>query len=139
MRVYPIIYSEVSDRQVNAHVKVWEDYIQHPVPDGCVIHHIDQDKTNNDILNLVCMTNSEHIRWHAKNRSKETLAKLSKSLMGHVFSDETKMKMSESKIGNKSCIGRKLSDETKKKISEANKGKSWTQERRNAQKEENKQ
>lgn len=34
------------------------------IPDGFVVHHIDLDKTNNDINNLALMTVSAHARLH---------------------------------------------------------------------------
>lgn len=33
-------------------------------PGGCVIHHLDWDKTNNTIENLICVTVAEHERIH---------------------------------------------------------------------------
>lgn len=33
---------------------------------GCVIHHLDWDKNNNDISNLCCLTVSEHEAVHNK-------------------------------------------------------------------------
>jgi len=33
-------------------------------PEGCVVHHRDGDKTNNDPSNLVVMTRSEHALEH---------------------------------------------------------------------------
>lgn len=47
-------------------------YEQHngPIPDGCVIHHIDGDIYNNDISNLQCMTNSQHSKLHHKKQNK---------------------------------------------------------------------
>ena len=35
-------------------------------PGGCVIHHLDWDKTNNTIENLICVTVAEHERIHNK-------------------------------------------------------------------------
>lgn len=35
-----------------------------PIPKGCVIHHIDGDKTNNCILNLQLLTRADHNRQH---------------------------------------------------------------------------
>jgi len=29
-----------------------------------MVHHIDHDKTNNNLENLIVMTNSEHVRFH---------------------------------------------------------------------------
>lgn len=36
-----------------------------PIPDGWDVHHIDHDKTNNDISNLHCLDKAEHARLHA--------------------------------------------------------------------------
>lgn len=46
------------------HVEVWEHEHGVAVPPGCVIHHLDWDKTNNDINNLICLTIQEHERLH---------------------------------------------------------------------------
>lgn len=37
------------------------------VPDGCVIHHIDEDKLNNHPDNLVCLTRRQHAQIHCVN------------------------------------------------------------------------
>ena len=37
-----------------------------PIPDGYDVHHIDFDKTNNSIDNLVLLTKSEHHSLHGK-------------------------------------------------------------------------
>lgn len=36
-----------------------------PIPAGWDVHHIDHDKTNNDISNLHCLDKAEHARMHA--------------------------------------------------------------------------
>lgn len=38
-------------------------------PGGCVIHHLDWDKTNNTIENLICVTVAEHERIHNSGAS----------------------------------------------------------------------
>lgn len=45
------------------HVYVWE-YYHGPVLEGCHIHHVDGDKSNNDIENLAMMNKSEHEILH---------------------------------------------------------------------------
>ena len=37
------------------------------VPDGCVIHHIDENKENNHPNNLVCLTRRQHAQIHCVN------------------------------------------------------------------------
>ena len=46
------------------HVAMWEAEAGIAVPPGCVIHHVDWDKSHNEINNLVCVTISEHERIH---------------------------------------------------------------------------
>jgi len=38
------------------------------IPQGYVVHHIDEDKLNNDYTNLELLTRAEHIRVHKVNR-----------------------------------------------------------------------
>lgn len=69
------------------------------------IHHLDENKLNNALSNLVFLTKSEHTRLHNK---------------GKHLSEETKQKISESLKGKNNPIYRKhfkLSDETKQKLS----------------------
>jgi hypothetical protein len=52
------------------HIKVMEEYLQRPLPKGSIIHHLDEDKTNNHIANLfLCKNIAEHKELHriAKN------------------------------------------------------------------------
>lgn len=46
------------------HREVWKA-AHGPIPDGCHIHHVDHDPANNDLSNLVCMTEDEHREHHA--------------------------------------------------------------------------
>lgn len=46
------------------HVAIWEHEHGIEVPAGCVIHHLDWNKSNNVIENLVCLTVEEHERVH---------------------------------------------------------------------------
>lgn len=48
--------------------RIWEDFWREMVPKGYAIHHIDEDRTNNHISNLVCMPIGEHTSLHAKRR-----------------------------------------------------------------------
>ena len=64
---------------------------------------------------LIFLTNSDHIRLHSKNRSYDTIRKLSEARKGTHSSEETRRKISD---GNK---GKKRTDETRKRISDAKK------------------
>lgn len=48
------------------HVVMWETEVNGgaEVSPGCVIHHLDWDKRNNIIENLICVTVEEHERIH---------------------------------------------------------------------------
>lgn len=47
------------------HHLVWEKETGCPVPKGCIIHHKDGNKFNNDIKNLQLMSSIEHNRMHS--------------------------------------------------------------------------
>ena len=96
---------------------------------GLVIHHLDKNKMNNSLSNLVYLTKSEHSKLHGNDMSEETKKKLSESHKGKIspikgkhLSEETKHKISEAQKG------KTLSDETKRKLSEAAKGKHHSEE-----------
>jgi hypothetical protein len=50
------------------HHWVWFQHTGQWCPPGYVLHHIDEDKLNNDISNLQLMTNSDHRRLHMLGR-----------------------------------------------------------------------
>lgn len=51
------------------HRAVWESY-NGDIPEGYHVHHIDGDRTHNDIDNLSLMPGLEHIGMHAKEESR---------------------------------------------------------------------
>lgn len=58
------------------HVVLMEKHIGRKMLKNEVVHHIDENKTNNDLSNLEVMTRSEHSRLHAiKNYSKKNINK----------------------------------------------------------------
>ena len=98
---------------------------------GMDIHHIDENKMNNSLSNLVYLSKSEHMKIHKKGEkhpmygklvSEETKRKLSEAAKGKHHSEETKRKMSEARKG------KHFSEETKRKMSEAAKGKHFSEE-----------
>lgn len=56
------------------HVYVWESH-NGRVPEGYHVHHIDFDKSNNEIENLQLLTAEEHISLHGKNWTQERYEK----------------------------------------------------------------
>ena len=47
------------------HVRVWRRaHGGCEVPAGCVIHHLDWNKANNNVENLICVTIEEHEKIH---------------------------------------------------------------------------
>jgi hypothetical protein len=59
------IVKKRSDKRV--HILVAEAFIR-PMFPGDVVHHTDEDPTNNVVENLEIMTHAEHSRWHTKRR-----------------------------------------------------------------------
>lgn len=53
------------------HVVVMEKHIGRRLFPGEVVHHIDEDKQNNDLSNLQLMTNSAHVSLHRAMRKQK--------------------------------------------------------------------
>ena len=68
------------------HRLVFEDFYG-TIPKGCVIHHKDGNKTNNCIMNLQLLTESEHHRQHSTGENN--------AFYGRKHSEETKKKIRE--------------------------------------------
>ena len=81
----------------------WQVHTHIGYKEGFDIHHIDENKMNNSLSNLVYLTHSEHSKIHNK--------------IGKKLSDETKRKLSEAK--------KHISEETRRKMSEAKKSTIW--------------
>lgn len=57
-------YVCTSGNRKRLHIAMWEHEHGMDVPPGCIIHHLDWNKNNNVIENLVCLTIEEHERVH---------------------------------------------------------------------------
>ena len=57
-------YVCTSGNRKRLHVAMWEAKYGREVPPGCIIHHLDWNKSHNVIENLVCLTVEEHERVH---------------------------------------------------------------------------
>lgn len=82
---------------------------------------------NRPYYELIFLTRAEHIRIHNYGQSGETRKKRVNTLIGHIVTEDTCRKLSESakkRVGDKNGMyGKHLSEESRRKISEANKGK----------------
>lgn len=99
-----------------------------------IMHHNEENKycLGRILTNETKEKISNSLKDYYESMSEEEKIKMSESHKGHeswnkgkvnCFSEESRRKMSVSRIGNKNCVGRKYSDETKKKLSESLKGK----------------
>lgn len=61
------------------HVFVWRKAYG-AVPTGCHVHHIDGDKSNNEIENLVCISKENHASHHGKLYAQSNREKMIKNL-----------------------------------------------------------
>lgn len=99
-------YLRVSSMKEGNHNKLvhrlmFEDFYQIKLPKHIHIHHEDGNKLNNEIWNLVPLTNSEHSFLHHKGAifTEERCKNISDAKKGHKHSEEAKQKMKIAKLG----------------------------------------
>lgn len=76
------------------HRYIWEFY-NGEIPEGCEIHHIDSDKSNNSISNLAMLPKKEHAKLHGNNQSDILLAKKRKNIKEKALPEAIKWHKSE--------------------------------------------
>lgn len=89
------------------HELIWMAYYMRPIPDGCVIHHIDFNKDNNDPNNLQLLTKEEHWKIHAEERSKAVIAvdKKNRIVLRFVSTAEARKNGYDQSAVSKACRG----------------------------------
>lgn len=116
-KLNPDGYYRISSRKEGNHGKllhrlIFEDFYKF-IPENYVVHHKDENKLNNCILNLQLMKLPQHFSHHNKGD------KNPKVWLGKKHSKETREKISNSLKGEKNHNYGGLSDEHKKKISKS--------------------
>ena len=66
-------------------VRQWQVHTNLGYKQGMDIHHLDENKFNNSLSNLIYLTRSEHAKIHGKNMSEETKRKLSEATKGKIW------------------------------------------------------
>lgn len=118
---YVISSTKEGNHGKKLHRLIFEDFYQIILPSDMHIHHNDGNKTNNEIWNLIPMTNSEHIRLHKKGckMSDDFKRKMSKIHKGKKLSSEQVEEIRQRTQGEGNPMYGKHHDiETKQKISE---------------------
>lgn len=93
-------------RRKRLHVYVWE-YHNGAVPEGYHVHHIDHEKSNNEIENLQLLSKDDHLKLHGKELTEEQRARMRKNLIENV--------MPKAKAWHKTEDGRKWHSQNAKK------------------------
>ena len=79
---YTIHSNEKGNRGKKLHRLIFEDFYQIKLPQHIDIHHVDHDKTNNEIWNLIPMTHGEHSSIHTCKHTDEYKKRLSERMTG---------------------------------------------------------
>lgn len=121
---------------MSKHRKIWES-INGPIPKdefgfSYEIHHIDGNRKNNDITNLMCVSIQEHLNIHMKQKDWGAVALISRRIgLGSEYMSQIQKGIKRPGVGGvkKGTVpwnkNRNHSDNTKKNWSEKRKGKRW--------------
>lgn len=71
-------FGKTTQKRTLLHRDVYEFY-NGEIPEGYDIHHIDEDKTNNKIENLMCLPKSEHTRLFSPHNNQYTIGRKKES------------------------------------------------------------
>ena len=76
---YYLSTKKIGNSRIRLHIYVWQKH-NGPVPTGMEINHIDENKNNNEIENLECLTRKEHLAYHKEHDYERMLPVWNKSL-----------------------------------------------------------
>lgn len=65
------------------HVYVWRKH-NGPIPAGYHVHHVDEDKSNNDIENLRCIPQKQHMEHHSREYAERAHDAICRNLIENV-------------------------------------------------------
>lgn len=87
---YRITSTKEDNHNKYLHRLIFENFYGE-IPQNCSIHHKDNNKVNNCIMNLKLMTVSEHQKIHHINKPlpSKTRKKISETLKGHTYNNTT--------------------------------------------------
>lgn len=91
---YQIVTDEKGNDKKYLHRLVFEDFYNIKLPSDIIIHHDDGNKLNNEIWNLIPMTQTEHMALHYNDGLREHLSKIN---FDKDIPEETRQKMSYSR------------------------------------------
>lgn len=101
---YYLSTSKIGNVRPRLHVYMWQKY-NGDIPKGYEVNHIDENKDNNEISNLMLMSKHDHLKWHYEH-DKERLIPIWRGNL-----DKARIKASE---WHKSEEGRKQTAKIKK-------------------------
>lgn len=116
---YEITTSKEGNYGKLLHRLIFEDFYGVKIPKGYVIHHIDLNKLNNDIRNLQCVLEKNHIRFHMSGN---------KNRCNKHHTDETKVKIGKAVTGDKNGMFNSCIKIHKRKRNDNTQGFTWVAE-----------
>ena len=75
------------------HNDIWI-FFHGEIPKGCVIHHANENKEDNGIINLLCWNGVFHAKYRGRNRSPELRKQVSERMTGRIKGKYKKKKVS---------------------------------------------
>lgn len=113
-------------RQVRIYRQIMEIHLNRKLTFNEVVHHINEDRSDNRLENLQLMTREEHSRYHGIGERNPVYGK-GGTFKGKSHSEEFKLKLSKRMSGeNNPMYGKLVSDEIKMRLSEASKNRPRT-------------